>query len=445
MRYILLVFFTLIGTFASAQVQFLGSPTTTVRNRGNFVSDSLFYLPKRTKAPSDTGAIRYQISDSALYVWTGSAWRTAGTAGSAITGSGVAGYMPEFTTATNIDTTRLYHSNGRFAIGSTTTTNGVFNVYGGNMYADSTTTLSNLFRVDDARRQVGIGTNTPFDEIDIIGRVRIQDTGVAAPNAILQLTLRNSSDGGNQIRYSNSATDDLVSLYGTVEGSGGGTDDGVFRIHTALNGTSSERMRVTSNGEVNIGSSVDAGNYTLQNYGGLYSTASTVLAATSGNIGLGIVPSSWSYAGNVDLGNDNNIFGGTDAIGLGINAVFNSGWKYKGAGRSTFFKQSLGDFQWWNSASGTAGNAITFTQAMTFNTSNELLINTTTDAGAYALQVAGAIYNTTTITTGAPTSGSAKPWRLGEAATVSPTSPNRTIRVEIDGTVYYIHAKTTND
>ena len=68
-----------------------------------------------------------------------------------------------------------------------------------------------------------------------------------------------------------------------------------------------------------------------------------------------------------------------------------------------------------------------------------------TDAGDYKLQVTGAIYNTTTLTTGAPTSGSAKPWRLGEAATVSPTSPNRTIRVEIDGTVYYIHAKTTND
>jgi hypothetical protein len=49
------------------------------------------------------------------------------------------------------------------------------------------------------------------------------------------------------------------------------------------------------------------------------------------------------------------------------------------------------------------------------------------------------------IKTVAPSGGTAKPWELGEAATVSPTSPNRTIRVEIDGTVYYIHAKTTND
>jgi hypothetical protein len=49
------------------------------------------------------------------------------------------------------------------------------------------------------------------------------------------------------------------------------------------------------------------------------------------------------------------------------------------------------------------------------------------------------------IKTRAPSGGTAKPWELGEAATVSPTSPNRTIRVEIDGTVYYLHAKTTND
>ena len=111
------------------------------------------------------------------------------------------------------------------------------------------------------------------------------------------------------------------------------------------------------------------------------------------------------------------------------------------------------------------------TEAMRLTSDNEFLINTTTDAGAYALQVAGSIYNTTgaalaassgnvgigttspserlhvngNILTAAPSGGTAKPFKIGEAATVSPTSPNRTIRVEIDGTVYYIHAKTTND
>ena len=29
--------------------------------------------------------------------------------------------------------------------------------------------------------------------------------------------------------------------------------------------------------------------------------------------------------------------------------------------------------------------------------------------------------------------------------TVSPTSPDRTIEVDIGGTIYYLHAKTTNN
>lgn len=49
------------------------------------------------------------------------------------------------------------------------------------------------------------------------------------------------------------------------------------------------------------------------------------------------------------------------------------------------------------------------------------------------------------MTTGAPTGGTAAKWKLGTVATVSPTSPNRTIEVDIGGTIYYIHAKTTND
>jgi hypothetical protein len=61
------------------------------------------------------------------------------------------------------------------------------------------------------------------------------------------------------------------------------------------------------------------------------------------------------------------------------------------------------------------------------------------------LHVNGNILGTGNITTADPSGGTKKPWRLGEAATVSPTSPNRTIRVEIDGVVYYLHAKTTND
>jgi len=49
------------------------------------------------------------------------------------------------------------------------------------------------------------------------------------------------------------------------------------------------------------------------------------------------------------------------------------------------------------------------------------------------------------IKTAAPAGGTAAAWKLGTVATVSPTSPNRTIEVDIGGTIYYIHAKTTNN
>lgn len=49
------------------------------------------------------------------------------------------------------------------------------------------------------------------------------------------------------------------------------------------------------------------------------------------------------------------------------------------------------------------------------------------------------------VQTSAPTAGTAKTWKLGAAAVVSPTAPNRTIEVEVDGVTLYISAKTTNN
>lgn len=58
---------------------------------------------------------------------------------------------------------------------------------------------------------------------------------------------------------------------------------------------------------------------------------------------------------------------------------------------------------------------------------------------------AGQINAGTSIATAAPSGGTAKAWKLGNRASVSPTLPNRTIEVEVDGVTLYVHAKTTND
>jgi hypothetical protein len=52
---------------------------------------------------------------------------------------------------------------------------------------------------------------------------------------------------------------------------------------------------------------------------------------------------------------------------------------------------------------------------------------------------------TGSITTGAPSGGTAAAWKLGTVASVSPTSPNRTIELDVAGTRYFLAAKTTND
>jgi hypothetical protein len=58
---------------------------------------------------------------------------------------------------------------------------------------------------------------------------------------------------------------------------------------------------------------------------------------------------------------------------------------------------------------------------------------------------ANAALESASLKTDAPTGGTAATWKLGTVATVSPTSPDRTIEVDIGGTIYYISAKTTND
>lgn len=78
MRQLIFILLAIIGVSQAQTIQYIGAPTTTVISRGNFRTDSIFYLPKRTKLPTDTAALRYQISDSSLYAWTGSQWRKVG-------------------------------------------------------------------------------------------------------------------------------------------------------------------------------------------------------------------------------------------------------------------------------------------------------------------------------------------------------------------------------
>jgi hypothetical protein len=74
------------------------------------------------------------------------------------------------------------------------------------------------------------------------------------------------------------------------------------------------------------------------------------------------------------------------------------------------------------------------------------IYNRTTSANALQISAStSALTLGSSITTSAPSGGTAAAWKLGTVASVSPTSPNRTIELDVGGTIYYLHAKTTNN
>jgi hypothetical protein len=132
---------------------------------------------------------------------------------------------------------------------------------------------------------------------------------------------------------------------------------------------------------------------------------------TSGNLGLGVTPSAWStVVPALQLGTGGTFlagWGSTSYLALGANASFNgSSWIYKTSNASSYYDQSVGSHRWYNAPSGTAGNAITFTQAMTLDASGNLLVGATASSGNSNLRVSSSTTRSyalidTTATTGA--------------------------------------------
>ena len=113
-------------------------------------------------------------------------------------------------------------------------------------------------------------------------------------------------------------------------------------------------------------------------------------------------------------------------------ALGESHWRVLNADGTTY-----GDFE----RSVTGSGALRFTGAF-FRITGTLETEAINAGGAFA--GTSATFSST-ITTGAPSGGTAKPFKIGNVATVTPTLQNRTIEIEIDGTTYYLTAKTTNN
>ena len=107
---------------------------------------------------------------------------------------------------------------------------------------------------------------------------------------------------------------------------------------------------------------------------------------TSGNLGLGVTPSAWYSASKaIQLKNYGAVFetgGGATNIAFNCYENANGTFKYLQSEYACRYSQVSGFHAWYTAPSGTAGDPITFTQAMTLDASGNLLVGTTSSGAS---------------------------------------------------------------
>jgi len=124
------------------------------------------------------------------------------------------------------------------------------------------------------------------------------------------------------------------------------------------------------------------------------SPATNMILDSSGNLGLGVTPSADTLGGKkFEIGFAGSTIQGYQAANLLMynNATFNSGWKYSNTAGAAEYQQNGSQHIWYTAPSGTAGNAITFTQAMTLDASGNLGVGVTSIGGSRVYIAGGSL------------------------------------------------------
>jgi hypothetical protein len=115
-------------------------------------------------------------------------------------------------------------------------------------------------------------------------------------------------------------------------------------------------------------------------------TTTAVTIDASQNVGVGVTPSAWGTGYKVlQIGAAGALWSPTTAssqVLLNSNSYFDgTNYKYINTNSATDYFQNAGTHVWRRAASGTAGNTISFTQAMTLDASGNLLVGKTSFSG----------------------------------------------------------------
>jgi hypothetical protein len=195
----------------------------------------------------------------------------------------------------------------------------------------------------DSDGDVGIGTSSPGTKLDVVGNGRF--AGVV--DSIYTGTTAGSTLGSFRAYGTGAGVTGETSVRGILNS--GSTTSSYLEFSTSNSGTFAERMRIDS----------------------------------SGNLGLGVTPSAWTSAFRaLDFAGGGGIYSVTTSPQTAIvtNAYNDGTWKYKTSAAASLINTDAATFTFYNAASGTAGNAISWNERMRIDPSGNVVFGATTAA-----------------------------------------------------------------
>jgi hypothetical protein len=332
-----------------------------------------------------------------------------------------------------------------------------FNLLGGEFIIGTTDQGAYTFQVNGSIWSDGVTYLSPVN-----GEVRIGSTSTDYGVYKLQIT-GDSYFAGGIVTTANNI------INGLNFGRGKGNDVGSIAFGRAAlsnstsgyqnNALGDQALQFTTTGNDNIGIGYFAGNSITSGSGNIFIGTSSGAATKNYNNNLAI----GTEAGQVFINGNTNTF-----IGYRAGRSFNRGnnnviiGSYIGPSDSTnnnvFIADGSGNIRIRVDSAGNTGIATSSpaylldvagslrnTTNAFFNTSSgESYFGTTSDAGAFRLQVNGVARASDGLATGAPAGGTAATWKLGIVVAGSYTAASNYLQVDVGGTLYYIGLVTPN-
>jgi hypothetical protein len=107
-----------------------------------------------------------------------------------------------------------------------------------------------------------------------------------------------------------------------------------------------------------------------------------ITANNAGAVGIGVTPTSFATVKALQLNTASTVMAFTDELDVAQNVYYNAGNKYITNAAATLYAQSGGQHLWYRAASGTAGNAISFSENARIDASGNFLVGKTSTIGS---------------------------------------------------------------